>query len=332
MKFNKLLIFPLTLSLFGGVSCSNKNKITIEQKENIDSFVYLNDNDLSSLITSKQDFVLVVGENGCSTCEIIKPVIIDFIKKYEYIIYWIENKNYQNVVDKFIESKDVQLDANIMSATIILFDNGSTKEVIEYTDNLYYSESKLEVTLENRIQKSHIYSLNKLEAFDYSKKMKMYKYDLSSTEELEEKIKEKETSIILFAWGPCPDCIRVKDDVLDEYMSASNKKIYVFEVSHFRNDFSTNPELFTNFAEQFKFNNYRGGKLPCLVKYNSNEKVNMHVYFNDEIEKQEDGSYKIVNSFSSSLINSSFKSGEKMMEELRKTHKELLIEYLDNNL
>ena len=37
-----------------------------------------------------------------------------------------------------------------MSATIILFDEGKTKEVIEYNDNLYYSDSKLELTLENK--------------------------------------------------------------------------------------------------------------------------------------------------------------------------------------
>ena len=130
MKLKKLLIFPLLITLFGS-SCSNKEKIIIEQKENIDSFVYVNDQELSTLITNKQDFVLVVGENGCFTCNLIKPIIVEYIKKYDYIIYWVENHNYKNVVDKFSNTDDQNLKADIMSATILLFDEGNTKEVIE---------------------------------------------------------------------------------------------------------------------------------------------------------------------------------------------------------
>ena len=331
MKFRKILIFPLLITLFG-TSCSNKSKIIIDQKEDIDSFVYVNDNELSTFITNKQDFILVVGENGCSTCEIIKPVIIDYIKKYEYVIYWIENKNYQNVVTKFASSDDQSLKANIMSATIILFDEGKTKEVIPYDDNLYYSDSKLELTLENKITGSNVYSLNTFTPFSYTKKTTMYQIDYSSTEDLDKKINENKESLVLYSWGPCPDCIRVKDDILDEYMTSNDKKIYIFEVSHYRNDFSTNPELFNTFASTYQFDNYRGGKVPSIVKYQNGNKINMHVYFNDEFVQQEDGSFIISNSFSPSLINTSYTTGAKMIEELRKVHKDLLIEYLDNNL
>lgn len=330
MKLNKLLVFPLILTLFG-TSCSNHKNIYIDQKENIDSFVYVDNSGLTSLINNKQDFVLVVGENGCSTCEIIKPVLIDYIKKYEYIIYWIENNIYQKVVDKFVDSDEYSLKANIMSASIILFDNGITKEVIEYDENLYYSDSKLELTLENKINKSNIYSLNTLEKFQYSKAYSMYRYDYSSTTDLDNKIKEDKSSI-LYSWGPCPDCMRIKDEVLNEYMPSSNKKIYSFEVSHFRNDYSTNPELFDEFASKYQFNDYRGGKVPSIVTYNNGSKVNMHVYFNDEFEKQNDGSYLIKNSYIPELINTSYSSGENMYKELMKIHKEKTIEYLDNHL
>lgn len=331
MKKRKFLVFSLILTLFG-TSCSNKDKVYIEQKENIDSFVYVNNSDLTTLINNKQDFILVVGENGCLTCDIIKPVITEYIKKYEYIIYWIETKQYQNVVDKFVNSEEYSLRADIMSATIILFDNGITKEIIPYTENLYYSDSKLELTLENKVTGSHIYTLNKLEKFDYSKNSHMYKFDLSSTEELDSLISSSEKANILYSWGPCPDCIRFKDEVVNEYMSSSSNKLYIYEVSHFRNDYSTNPELFTTFASKYQFDNYRGGKVPCIVTYKNGTKDNMHVYFNDEFEKLDDESYKIKNSFIPSLVNTTYSSGEKMFKELKQIHKEKTIEYLENNL
>ena len=331
MKFKKILIFPLLLTLFG-TSCSNKEKIIIEQKENIDSFVYVNDQELSTLITNKQDFVLVVGENGCFTCNLIKPVIVEYIKKYDYVIYWVENNNYKTVVDKFANSVDQKLKSDIMSATILLFDEGITKEVIEYNDNLYYSDSKFELTLENKITGSNIYSLNKLVPFNYSSNFQMYRFDYASTEELDNKINDQNESLVLYSWGPCPDCMRVKDDILDEYMSNAKNKIYIFEVSHFRNNYSEHPEIFDEFSNTYKFNDYRGGKVPSIVKYSSGDKINMHVYFNDEFIKNEDGSYTITNSYTSSLINTNYSSGSKMIEELRKLHKEELIKYLDNNL
>ena len=331
MKFTKLLIFPLILTLFG-TSCSNKSKIIIEQKENIDSFIYLNDSDLTTLINNKQDFVLVVGENGCFTCNTIKPIIVDYLKKYEYVIYWIENNQYQNVVDKFSTSDDKKLKADIMSATIILFDEGKTKDVIEYSDNLYYSDSTLELTLENKITGSNLYSLNDLTTYEYSKSFNMYKFDYSSTSDLEKQIAKEEKSLVLYSWGPCPDCMRVKDDVLDEYMLDKEKKLYIFEVSHFRNDFANNPDLFNEFASKFQFNDYRGGKVPCILSYSSNTKTNMHVYFNDEYVKNEDGTYYISNSYIPSLINTTYSNGNDMITKIRKIHKEELIKYLDENL
>lgn len=331
MKLKKLLIFPLLLTLFG-TSCSTKNKIIIEQKENIDSFVYLDGNELTTLINNNQDFVLVVGENGCFTCNTIKPIIVDYIKKYEYIIYWIENNQYQNVVDKFSTSDDKKLKADIMSATIILFDEGKTKEVIEYSDNLYYSDTKLELTLENKVQGSKLYSLNYLSTYQYSKSFNMYKFDYSSTIDLDAQIEKEEKSLILYSWGPCPDCMRVKDDVLDEYMVGKDKKLYIFEVSHFRNDYANNPDLFNEFASKYQFNDYRGGKVPCIISYSSNTKTNMHVYFNDEYVKNEDGTYNIVNSYIPSLINTTYSNGNDMITKIRKIHKEELIKYLDENL
>ena len=331
MNFKKLLIFPLILTLFG-TSCSNNEKIYVEQKENIDSFVYLSNQELTSLINNKQDFVLVVGENGCSTCELIKPVIIDYLTKYEYIIYWIENRTYQTVVDKFIDSDGYSLKANIDSASILLFNNGKTKEVIEYNQNLYFSDSKFELTLENKITGSHLYSLNNLTSFSYSPKQKMYRVDLSLTEELDTIIASNNKSMILYSWGPCPDCIRIKEELLKEYLVSTKKKLYVFEVSHFRNDYSSNPTLFNEFASKYKFNTYRGGKVPALCLYKNNELVNMHVYYNDEFVKNEDQSYTITNSYIPELINTNYSSGNAMFDNIAKIHTQKTIEYLDKNL
>ena len=219
-----------------------------------------------------------------------------------------------------------------MSATILLFDEGTTKEVNNYDENLYFSDGKFELTLENKVTGSNIYSLNTLEPFAYSKKSTMYKYNLESTSDLDTKINSTNDSLVLFSWAPCPDCVRIKDDVLYEYLSQTNKKLYMFEVSHYRNDYTNNPELYDQFAKKYQFNSYRGGKVPTIVKYNNSSLVNMHVYFNDEFEKQEDGSYIIKNSFIPSLINTSYQTGTKMMEELKVVHKNETIKYLDINL
>lgn len=330
MKFKKLLIFPLILTIFG-TSCSKNNKIYIEQKENIDSFVYVDNAQLTTLINNKQNFVLVVGERGCSTCDIIKPVIVDYIKKYEYIIYWIENNIYQTVVDKFVNSETQALKADIMSASILLFNSGVTKDVIEYNNNLYYSDSKLELTLEKKITGSNIYSLNTLETYSYSPSFDMYKFNYSSTIDLDNKLASSRANVV-YSWGPCPDCIRFKDEVLYDYMPNSQNKIYSFEVSYFRDDYSNSPDLYNQFTLKYQFDNYRGGKVPSIVTYENNKKVNMHVYFNDEFEKQEDDSYIIKNSYIPELINTTYSSGKEMYNKLVKIHKEKAIEYLDNNL
>ena len=219
-----------------------------------------------------------------------------------------------------------------MSASILLFNDGVTKEVIEYNENLYFSENKFELTLEDKITGSNLYSLNTLDTFEYSKKTTMYKMNLESTTDLDNKIASKEDVLVLFSWAPCPDCSRIKQDVLNEYMANKDKKLYIFEVAHYRQDLTNNPELYEQFATKYQFDSYRGGKVPTIAKYNESKLVNMHVYFNDEFEKQEDGSYLIKNSFIPRLVNSSYQNGSKMIEELKQIHKEETIAYLDSNL
>ena len=115
-------------------------------------------------------------------------------------------------------------------------------------------------------------------------------------------------------------------------MPNSQNKIYSFEVSYFRDDYSNSPDLYNQFTLKYQFDNYRGGKVPSIVTYENNKKVNMHVYFNDEFEKQEDDSYIIKNSYIPELINTTYSSGKEMYNKLVKIHKEKAIEYLDNNL
>ena len=322
MKLKKFLIFPLLISLFG-TSCSSKNKIIVQQKENIDSFVYLEKDELNFLLNSKQDFVLVVGEKGCYTCEIIKPILADYIKKYEYVIYWVENRIYKDVASNNDDLKD-----NIYSASILLFDNGLTRELIEYNDNLYYSKNQLETTLERKISGSNIYLINDFDKYEYSTSFNMYKINLTTTNLLDEKVSSNNDNFVLYSWGLCPDCMSLKTDVLDSLLTNKNKKLYTFETSYVRSD-KDNFALFTN---KYKFDDYRGGKVPTIVKYNNGSKVNMHVYLNDEFVKNDDGSYYIKTSFISELVNTTYPDSAKMFSSIKEIHKAKVIEYLENNL
>lgn len=325
-KLLKLILPILLLTSFS--SCSKKDKAILLQKENVDSFVYIKNDELDDLINSKNDFVLVVGQEGCSTCDLIKPIITSYIKKYQYIIYWVEIDEYKKVAPSY------SLDSDIMSSTVLIFNDGKMQKKLSYEKYLYYDIDNFELTMEKEVKSSHIFSLNDYESFIYSSSFNMLKTNYSSDKTLENKIIEDNINV-LYAWNKCLDCIDFSNNFLTSYMSKSNKKLYTYEVSYFRNQKDENglPELndFHSFAQKYQFNTYREGKVPSIVTYSKSVKTSMAVYLNDEIEEL-NGSYKIKNSFYQDLIGLEDKNLFDLNTKIKETELSLIKDYLETYL
>lgn len=327
-KITKLLIPFITL--FSLISCNNINKKAfIMQKDNIDTFVYVNELELDSLLYQKQDFILVLGQNGCSTCDIIKPNLIRLIKKKNYIIYWAEINEYLKLASKY------NIDDKTYSATVQVYKNGQILKSLPYEKNLYYDEDQLEFTLSKYTTPSNIYLINDYIDYSYTNDYKMLRLDLSSFNDLK-LIKEKdEKNTVLFSWYKCPDCISLKNDFLLKHMASQKKKIYLFEVDYLRSKVNENSEpdlsLFHEFANMFLFSSYKEGRVPSFITYQNNEKIDMAVYLNDVIENEND-QYIVKESFYKDLIGKQGSNLVELKEELSKLELEYIKEYLIKNL
>lgn len=169
------LIISSLIPLF---SCSSSNKLKIEKIKDIDSFIYLNKTDLETTFELKKDFILVIGEIGCSSCEIIRPKLIDYIKDNQIVIYYADYNNYINY------AKENDLDTNVYSATILMYQKGEFKTSLEYSSSLYFDDNRLSLTLSSKITSSSYYVINDLDSISYDG-TKMYQFNYLTSNKLD---------------------------------------------------------------------------------------------------------------------------------------------------
>ena len=297
-----ILIFVLSIILISLSSCTNTNKINSKRIKNIDSFIYIDEYELIDLLKHDQDFILVIGENGCSTCDYIKTSFISFIKKYETLVYWIEYTSYQKVANK----EEYNLKTNILTSTVFLIDDGEIYKQIDYDAELYFSKDKLEFTLSKYISLKGIYDINDYEIYKYNEEVNMYKIDIESHDKLDELIYSNNRVSILYSWKECIDCQDFKKMFLNDFIKSYNGTLYEYEVDYIRSkrneDGSFNLDEFTAFANEKEFSSYRGGKVPTIVTYENGKKIDMIVFSNDVIEEKDNG-YYVKESFFDSLVN-----------------------------
>ena len=325
-----LLIFPLLFSLFTFSSCSNKSNIHLEQSSKVDSFIYVDSNELLDIISSKKDFALMLGLKGCESCERVKPIVKEYIKENNTPFYWIETSEYKKCITLLQDDTDYSLKAINYSATLILFDEGKDIHHISYSDKLY--SSIINFTKELNKCNVGISGYNMINDFEQIKYMNeediMYKKKLSSTNDLKELINSNNKVTVLYSWFECPDCVLLFDDYLDSYMSDNPKNLYVFEVSSIRE----NEEEWKSFKQEFEFNSYREGRIPSFVTYQDGKKIDMCVFINDVIEEQ-NGKYIITNSFYKEKIEGmSSSSLEELKTKSAKEEFKYIKEYLEKYL
>lgn len=209
-RFKKFLL--ILIFLFPCLSCSSTHKLKIERSKNLDSFIYLNKNDLELTFSLKKDFILVVGQIGCSSCEIIRPKLISYIKEHNIVMYYVDYDNYISY------AKNNNLNTSIYSATILMFEKGIYKDSLEYSSSLYFDDNRLNLTLGNKITPSTYYLINSLDPISYDG-TKMYQINVSSLNE--EELKGVVGTKIVLHYS-------LNNNQLYSYLDEVNKDIYLY--------------------------------------------------------------------------------------------------------
>lgn len=324
-----LLAFTLLVSLCGCKTNSKTNTYRLDTFKNIDSFIYFDSSDLIEKISKKDDFVLVIGQLGCESCETIKPLLKQYIGKYQVPFYWIEANEYKKASDLLDEDSTYSLRKIISSASLMLFNKGIDNDYIEYESKLYNKYQSLENKLNHYISLSGYNIVNDLEEYNYGVET-MYRFNYLTTDQLDKIIASENEETILFSWDSCPDCISLKERFLDQYLIENNKTINIFEVDDIRNQ--EDKSLWEQFKKKYQFDNYRSGRVPSFVTYKSNIKTDMAVFQNDIIEEK-DNSYVVTESFWNDEIKSlKSDSLENIKEQIAKKEIELIREYLNSHI
>ena len=324
-----LLAFTLLVSLCGCRSNSKEKPYQLDTLKDIDSFIYFDSNDLINKISKKDDFVLVIGQEGCESCETIKPLLKQYINKYHVPFYWIETSEYKKASNLLDDDSTYSLRKIITSASLMLFNDGIDNDYIEYESKLYSKYQTLEKKLNHYISLSGYNIVNDFEEYNYGVET-MYRFNYLNTKQLDKIIASENEETILFSWDSCPDCISLKERFLDQYLIENDKTINIFEVDEIRNH--EDEKVWEQFKKKYQFDNYRSGRVPSFVTYKSSLKIDMAVFQNDVIEEK-DNSYVVTESFWNEEIKSmKSDSLEKIKDQVAKKEIELIRDYLNSHI
>ncbi len=304
MRKKAALLSILLFSSFSFlIGCKNNKveKILLDKHYNIDSMIYIDNNDLLSMHNKNQDFVLFVySDCGCGGhTDLVISSLQEYIKESNSLIYSIESKDYKKLPISL--EKDFPLwPSDLIEETKVLpwlnfYKDGKLTKKVNY-------EQKME-TIDglNNIISKYAYTngkvcLNTISPYTHIN-FNFYKFDFSSTSLLDEVIKEN--PIIEYTWKECSDCFAFKK-YERELFENFDKKLYYFEVDYFRCN-ENKDELWeqTNaFPYKYQFASYRGGKVPCFINYINGIKDEMSIFRNDVIKNG-----IIEESFYEELIN-----------------------------
>lgn len=328
-----IVVSSLLLSLFSLSSCSNdKELILLKQINNVDSFVYIQKDELIGLISHKEDFVLTLGLKGCESCSLIKPIINNYISENNTPFYWIEMDQYRLALDELKDDEKYSLKSIVYSASLLLFDDGIDTKLIEYNHSIYNSTSSFKKEIDKYVTKTGFCITNDYEEYEYILgEKKMYKKNSLTNEQLNNLINTENKVSVLFSWSECPDCVLLLDNYLNKYMKINNdKKLYIFEVNDIKTN-TENQELWSNFKTQFQFDNYRDGRVPSIVTYQNGQKIDMAVFVNDVIE-EENNEYVIKESFWNEMIGFKANTKEECYLKAAEEEAKLITSYLNKHL
>ncbi len=317
-----LMAFPLFYSCSS--ESPNDSKIIPIFNEQINSLVYVDNNDLIEMSKNNQDYILLLfSDCGCGgNQDSVLSTFTEYVKETKMIINVIPSSIYKklpiSLEDTYPLYPENALDELDQIPALMFYKDGKLIKKIKYTDEFKSKEKINKIIYQNVIQNG-LYSLNNYLEYEYSKSYKFVRIDEANVNLLDEKIKG--TASVYYTWKQCGDCFKFKH-VLQDYLIEKPLPLYVFEVNHFRCQ-QNKQELWekeNSFPYKYQFNEYREGKLPSVVTYANSEKMSYIVPFNDVIIDN-----VITESFFDELVGKNITE-----QELYNYHIKYLYEYFDS--
>lgn len=140
--------------------------------------------------------------------------------------------------------------------------------------------------------------------------------------------------IIYYGWSQCGDCAYLESHYLLEFIKKhlDGKTWYYFDVHEYRVNKTTDPDKWNGFVERVGINlKDNGGKVPTFVYYNNGVFVDAAVYFNDNLNRSEDGKYTVVGSYyeDAEIIGRTYPSYDAYMEGTASFHNQKFEEFMN---
>ena len=248
----KITLFLMVLILLlTGCSSNPLPEILLSGKIGIQETVEIDRKTLELKLENKEDFVLLLSNPTCSGCINFKPLINEYVKTNEVVIYRIE----VNVTD-LIAYRYTPTVAIIKGGNIVAKEDPSTKEAI--------FNKKAE--LGNFIEK-------------YASLPRLYEV---SIDQLRQKIAQGDDFVIYYSWYLCSDCNYLYDNFFKEYLIKNKltKKIFFIELDQWRAEGRTT-DKWKAFAAEFKIDTYGDGRTPSFQYVSNGEVKDMIVVFNE---------------------------------------------------
>lgn len=305
------LIVPLlSCSLTGCSKQEEKFRLTYGTKieQNASTVVELNNDQLyNKAFNEKEVFLLAVYQGGysedCLCWSTYQDVIINYMNDNKEIVYVYDAQKQDDSL------KSLRITRYEDSAPCLYIFNGE-EQVTSFT----YKKSQDKAIFEDRkgnAMKERVHQFVNMPLLYY----------VSPEFVLENKKEHHETIVVLFIRRGCGDCSYVLPNVIIPYINSHDvKPFYIVDLQDLydlqnKSETSGMPyDAIKNECELSETSNptygYRGGVVPTIQFYKKGVLSDASVFFNDEISRNEDGSYYISESFYSAERLTSLKYAE----------------------
>lgn len=179
-KKNLLFIVLFSISLF---SCKGKEKISQYKMDNLSSFIYASQDFLDEILSSKNNSLVFIGSENCSSCILARPYLEQYIKITNQVIFWVDTHVFNNLKDKYSLY-------SYSSSTLLIIKEGKVNSIIPYSSNNYSSQQYINKLLSSKIKQDK-YILNDIDEFIYSSTFSMCSLSFKTNAYLNDLIDEK---------------------------------------------------------------------------------------------------------------------------------------------
>ena len=294
----KLLLLPLVTLSFISLTGCEKEKVDLTYgtyiTQKIGSLKPISASDLSNK-TENENEVLILAtyqesySEDCLCWTTFQNVIVNYMNKYNERVYLFNTESNDELIGKLnIEKYE--------DSTPALYIFKGTNQLAKFT----YKKSRdkaifTELSAEPMYKRIHEY-INKPLIFDVDDNY------------LSNKISTNKETVALFVRRGCSDCLYSLNNVIIPYIYSNdvNKEILMIDLQDIyeSSKADSNDNAYQNIKDKYglsesgsKTFGYGNGFVPTIQYYKNGILNDASVFFNDELTKNEDGSYYIINSF-----------------------------------